>query len=177
MSSRFRSMRSKIIQNQTGLLLYTEICSNLMQEVVGGIVRCYMCQVDQLSHHSAFVATSLASDTRAADSIFDALAQACSSGRAIKEVEMMLESGQALQLILSCTRRTCNNPCSRSHSSHALQLKVLVPGIAANCVSTKPLLQSVTRDMQALMRLRCSGESCRAGLKNILLTLYCYHVL
>ena len=68
----------------------------LMQEVVAGVVRAYMGQVDRLTHQPAQPAAlsgSLASDTPASNSIFDALAQACSSGQVVAETELMLESG------------------------------------------------------------------------------------
>ena len=89
----------------------------LMQEVVAGVVRAYMGQVDRLTHQPAQPAAlsgSLASDTPASNSIFDALAQACSSVQVAAEPELMLESG-AVQSLFTTTLQThvlqCNFNC------------------------------------------------------------------
>ena len=84
-----------------------------MQEVVAGIVRCYMCQVDRLGSQqtqSASAPDSLASDASGSDSIFDALAQACSSGRAVNEAELLLDSGAAMHLACPASNSLFDHP-------------------------------------------------------------------
>lgn len=84
-----------------------------MQEVVAGIVRCYMCQLDRLSSQqaqSASPADTLASDAPGSDSIFDALAQACSSGRAVNEAELLLDSGAAMHLACPTSNTLIDHP-------------------------------------------------------------------
>ena len=74
-------------------------CCWVVQEVVSSIVRCYQCRLDRLSAsiEQANTADSLASDAQPPDTIFDALALAFSPGSAVKEAELMTESGAAWQ--------------------------------------------------------------------------------
>ena len=72
-----------------------------------------MCQVDRLSSQLAQAASpadSLASDVPGSDSIFDALAQACSSGRAVNEAEILLDSGTAMYLACPASNTLIDHP-------------------------------------------------------------------
>ena len=72
---------------------------------MSSIVKCYESPLGRLSgsteQPAALSVHTLASDAQASDTIFDALALAFSSGSAVKEAELLAESGATLQPMLA----------------------------------------------------------------------------